>query len=58
MSAQGLDIETASTTDVRNLTNWFAKPIDNKKMDQEHARMAISFINDYTTSRLEMIKLN
>jgi hypothetical protein len=50
MSAQGLDLEIASDTDVANLTKWFANPVGNKKIDQEHARMAISFINDYTTS--------
>jgi hypothetical protein len=50
MSAQGLDLEAASENDVANLTKWFSNPIGSKKKDQEHARMAISFINDYTTS--------
>lgn len=50
MSAQGLDLEVANNTDVASLTKWFSTPIGNKKTDQEHARMAISFINDYTTS--------
>ncbi|KAI6176379.1 Piezo-type mechanosensitive ion channel component [Aphelenchoides bicaudatus] len=50
MSAQGLDLETADKADVRNLTKWFSSPSGNRKSDQDHARMAISFINDYTTS--------
>lgn len=50
MSAQGLDLETTTSQDVRNLTQWFSTPIANKKSDQDHARMAISFINDYITS--------
>jgi hypothetical protein len=50
MSAQGLDLESATIDDAVNLTSWFSRPIANKKSDQDHARMAISFINDYTTS--------
>ncbi|KAI6200835.1 Piezo-type mechanosensitive ion channel component [Aphelenchoides besseyi] len=50
MSAQGLDLEDATQSDVASLTKWFSTPAGQSKKDQDRARMAISFISDYATS--------
>lgn len=50
MSAQGPDLEKATQGDVNRLTSWFSKPVGTTNSDLNHARKAVSFINDYTIS--------
>lgn len=48
MSSQGLDLDTANSSDIQSLTKWFSNPAGSRKSEQDHARM-VGYYSTITT---------